>query len=225
MALIVGHKGACGYATENTISSFKKAIELGCNRTEMDIRLSKEGEAIVFHNKDISMLTDGVGLISEMNLSDLKKFNYIDGQKICTLQEVIDVCKNKIDLQIELKSEGSPKVVNNLILDNKIENQIVITSFKAHLLKEIKLINPGLKVGLLFWTDETMAEIWNLIESIPLDFVAPYSEIITVDFVKKVHDMGKIVYAYGVNTKELGETLIQMGIDEIGTDYPKLFLK
>ena len=224
MAIIVGHKGAAGYAPENTIKSFKAAIEIGCDRSELDVRLTKDGQVVVFHDKDVSELTNGSGLVSEMTLLELKRLNCRDDEKIPTLQEVIDVCKDKIDLQIELKGEGTPNLVNNLILKNDIVDQVVITSFKIDLLKEIKKINPKLKVGLLFWTDETLADIWNLTDSIPLDFLAPFSEIITMEFVVKAHSFGKKVYAYRVNNKELGDKLISIGVDEIGTDFPKIFI-
>lgn len=225
MIKIVGHKGAAGYAPENTIGSFQTAIDIGCDRAELDVRMTKDNKVVVIHDKEVSKLTNGKGFVSEMTLADLKELDCKEGEKIPTLQEVIDVCKNKIDLQIELKADGTPKAVNSHILQNGIENQVVITSFKEHLLKEIKGLNPNLKVGLLFYTDNILENIWNLVDSIPLDFLAPFSEIVTKELIDKAHSMGKTVYAYGVNDKKIGDKLISMGIDEIGTDYPKLFIK
>ena len=154
---------------------------------------------VVFHDEEVSTLTNGVGLVSEMTLKELKKLDCEKGEKIPTLQEVIDLCKNTIDLQIELKAEGTPELVNDLIVKNNIQDQIVISSYKEHWLKEIKQLNPELIVGLLFKTEEVMLEIWNLAESIPLDFLAPFSGIVTKDFVDKAHSLGKTVYAYKVN--------------------------
>ncbi|MFC1644987.1 glycerophosphodiester phosphodiesterase [Patescibacteria group bacterium] len=224
MTKIVGHKGAAGYAPGNTIASFQKAIDVGCDRAELDVRLTKDGQVIVFHDKEVSELTNGKGLVNEMTLSELKKLECQQHEKISTLQEVIDLCKNKIDLQIELKAEGTPRLVNEIIEKNGIEDQVVITSFRDNLLKEIKQLNPKLRVGLLFYTDEVMSEIRNLSNSIPLDFFAPYSEIITNEFVLKAHETGKTVYAYRVNDKSLGDKLISMGVDAIGTDFPSLFI-
>ena len=70
-----------------------------------------------------------------------------------------------------------------------------------------------------------MSKIWELIDSVPLDFVAPFSGLVTKEFVDKAHSFGKSVYAYRVNEKKLGNKLISMGIDDIGTDFPKLFIK
>ncbi len=82
-------------------------------------------------------------------------------------------------MQIELKAIGTPELVSELIARNGVEDQVVITSFQPSLLAEIKELNPKLPVGLLFWTDETMADIWHLAENIPLDFLSPYADIIT----------------------------------------------
>jgi glycerophosphoryl diester phosphodiesterase len=225
MINIVGHKGATGYAPENTLPSFQMAIAIGCDRAELDVRSTKDGQIVVFHDDEVSRLTNGVGLVSEMTLSELKKLDCEQGEKIPTLQEVIDVCKNKIDLQIELKADGTPELVNDIVLKNDIQDQVVITSFQDYLLKEIKQLNPNLKVGLLFKTDKVMSEIWNLMKSIPLDFFAPYSGLVTKEFVDKAHSFEKSVYAYRVNKKELGDKLNEMGVDDIGTDFPKLFIK
>jgi glycerophosphoryl diester phosphodiesterase len=225
MTKIVGHKGAAGYAPENTLSSFRMAIAIGCDRAELDVRLTKDNQVVVFHDDEVSKLTNSVGFVNEMTLAELKELNCAQGEKIPTLQEVIDVCKDNIDLQIELKADGTPKLVNAIILENDIQSQVVITSFRDYLLEEIKKLNPNLKVGLLFWKDEVMLKIWDLIDSVPLDFLAPSSALITKEFVDKAHSFGKSVYAYRVNEKELADKLIAMGVDDIGTDFPKLFIR
>ncbi len=224
MTKIVGHKGAAGYAPGNTLSSFRMAIAIGCDRAELDVRLTKDRRVVVFHDEEVSKLTGGKGFVNEMTLLELKKLDCEQGEKISTLQEVIDVCKNKIDLQIELKADETPEPVNELILKNDIQNQVVITSFKDYLLKEIKKINPDLKVGLLFRVDKVMLKIWDLANTVPLDFLAPFSELVTREFINKAHSLRKSVYAYRVNNKELGNKLISMGVDAIGTDFPKLFI-
>lgn len=224
MAKIVGHKGAAGYAPENTLSSFRMAIELGCDRAELDVQKTKDGQAVVFHDTDVSNLTNGNGLIHEMTLAELKKLDCGQGEKIPALEEVIEICKNKINLQIELKADGTPELVNDLILRNNIQSTTVITSFRVDLLKEMKQLNSNLQIGLLFNTPDVMKKIWNLADEIPLDFLAPFAGLIDKEFIDKAHRLGKSIYAYRVNEKELGETLIAMGVDDIGTDFPKLFI-
>ena len=127
MARIVGHRGAAGYAPENTLLSFQTAIDIGCDATEMDVRLSKDGEVVVIHDDGVSRVTDGTGFVDEMSLAELKKLDCPEKQKIPTLQEVIDLCKGKIDLLIELKAQGTPEKVNRIIERNKITENVAVT--------------------------------------------------------------------------------------------------
>lgn len=220
MPIIIGHRGAGKYAPENTLKSFQTAIDINCDRAELDVRMTKDNKVIVIHDKEIP----GLGFVKDLTLDEIKKINIDKTEKIPTLQEVINVCKNKIDLQIELKADNTPKAVNQHILQNKIEKQVVITSFKDYLLKEIKNLNPALRVGLLIYKDEVFKKVWNLVTEIPLDFLGFDYKLITKEVVDKAHSLDKTVYAYGINDKKIGNQLIQIGIDEIGTDYPKLFI-
>ncbi len=232
MTKIVGHRGAAGHAPENTLLSLQTAIDLGCDRVEFDVRLSKDGEAVIIHDAKVGRVTNGQGSVRKMTLEELKKLNCPQNQKIPTLQEVIGLCKGKIDLLIELKAKGTPPVVNQIILKNNIEKNVVIISFDLGLLKEIKSLNSRLKVGLLFPKFKVglslfkgyPRKLWRLAEETPLDFICPRYNFATKEIIDKAHKLGKSVYAYHVNSKKVGNKLMALGVDEIGTDFPKLFL-
>jgi glycerophosphoryl diester phosphodiesterase len=222
MAKIVGHRGAAGYAPENTLLSFQTAIDIGCDVTELDVRLTKDNKVVVIHDEEVSRVTDGEGFVCEMTLAKLKKLSCPKKQKIPTLQEVIDLCKGKIDLLIELKAQSTPGKINQIIVKNKITKNVAVVSFNYELLREIKKLNPKLRAGLLF--EECTEEIWKLVEEIPLDFIGPRGDIVTGGIVDRAHKMGKTVYAYHVKDKNVGKELLSLGVDEIGTDFPKLFI-
>lgn len=219
---IVGHRGASGYAPENTILSFQKAIDIGCGRTELDVRLSKDNEVIVIHDAEVDRTSDGHGLISEMNLAEIKKLNCAENQKIPTLQEVIDVCKDKIDLYIELKAQGTPKPVNDIILKNQLLSKVIVISFDIDLIREIKKLNSDIKVGFLF--KEYNKEMWDFVNSVPLDYICPKFPLIDKEIVEKAHGLGVKVFTWTVNERKVGDRLVDLGVDEIGTDFPKLFI-
>ena len=117
---IVAHRGGAGDAPENTLLAFKKAIDLGCDVVELDVRLTKDNQVVVIHDDDIDRTTNGRGKVAKMTLKQIKKFNCEEKQKIPTLQEVIDLCKGKIDIYIELKAEKTAKPVYDLIIENDI---------------------------------------------------------------------------------------------------------
>jgi len=219
---IVGHRGASGYAPENTILSFQKAIDIGCDRAELDVRLSKDNEIIVIHDAEVDRISNGHGLISEMNLAEIKELNCPENQKIPTLQEVINLCKDKIDLCIELKAEGTPKAVNDIILKNQLLSSVIVISFDINLIREIKKLNPDIKVGFLF--DEYNKEIWDFANLIPLEYICPKHSIADKEMIEKAHSQGLKIYTWTVNDKKIYNYLIDLGVDEMATDLPKLFI-
>ena len=73
--LRIGHRGARAYAPENTLTSFKKAIEIGVDAVELDVRRTKDNQLVVIHDADIKRTTNGEGLVSELTLAQIKGFS------------------------------------------------------------------------------------------------------------------------------------------------------
>ena len=197
-------------------------MRLGLPRTELDVWRTKDGHLAVIHDDKVDHLTDGHGRVEEMTLVEIKALNCPQGQKIPTLQEVIDLCKEKIDLQIELKGKGTPRPVNDLIVKNGIEKKVLITSFDINLLQEMRKINPLIKMGLLFGNIPVL--LWGMISRNRLNYICPQADIVTEDMIVYAHAMGVKVYAYHTNDQTVGRRLMWWHIDDIGTDYPELFL-
>ncbi len=222
MAIIVGHRGACGYAPENSILSFQAAIDIGCQKTECDVRLSKDQHLVVIHDEGVDRISDGHGLVREMTLKKIQQLRCPGQQKIPTLQEVINVCASKIDLMIELKVEGVARKVIDLISVNKMRDRVTMISFDLKHLKEVKKFDPYIKVGYLF--NQYQEDIRQFLQDIPLDYLGPRFDIVTKEMVDLAHEYQVKIYAYHVNEQKMGKNLMHQGVDEIGTDYPKLFL-
>ena len=104
--LVIGHRGARGHVAENTLASIEKAMELGVDGVEIDVFRCATGELVVFHDKTLEKLTDGLGYIEQMTLDSIKQFRVLGKEPIPTLNEVMDLIDGKIQLNIELK--GNP---------------------------------------------------------------------------------------------------------------------
>src|SRR5919197_4354903 len=94
--LVVGHRGAMGYAPENTLASFELAVEQGADVVELDVHLSRDGQVVVIHDEQLDRTTDGRGLVGDRTLDELKRLDagsWFDprfaGQRIPTLHEVL----------------------------------------------------------------------------------------------------------------------------------------
>ena len=93
--IIIGHRGAMGYEPENTLRSFQKALDLGVDMIEFDVHLCKSGELVVFHDEKVNRTTNGQGYIAQKSLEKLKELDAGQGEKIPTLEEVLDLVKGK----------------------------------------------------------------------------------------------------------------------------------
>ena len=113
--LKVGHRGARAYEPENTLRSFKRAIELGVNAVELDIRRTKDGEVVVIHDAKVDKTKNGKGLVSELTLEEIKQLVTEKGERIPTLEEALDFLDKKVKILIELKETGFEKKVLDLI--------------------------------------------------------------------------------------------------------------
>lgn len=90
----IAHRGASYFEPENTLKAVKRALEMGADRVEVDVRLSKDKELVVIHDPTVDRTTDGTGQVEDMTLQELKKLNAGKGERIPTLQEIIEAIKD-----------------------------------------------------------------------------------------------------------------------------------
>ena len=219
---IIGHRGAAGYTLENTLASFQKAIEIGCDGTELDVHLTRDNIPVVIHDSTVDRVTSGSGIVSQMSLEEIKKLDCKDKQKIPTLQEVIDLCREKINLKIELKTDVAVKQVADALKQNNIVPGTSVLSFDKGTLKEIRKILPDLTLCYLF--EEYSDDVWKLAEDLSLEFLGPKYSTVDQEVIDKSHSLGIKIYTWTVNDKKTGKKLETMGVDELATDYPKVFI-
>lgn len=217
---IVGHRGACGYAPENTLKAFAKAIELGCDRAELDVHVSLDHVPVVIHDEALERTTNGQGPVSNLTVAQLKALNAGEGEQIPTLREVMDLCRGKIGLQIELKAKSSPSLVADLVQKDWGLDNLVITSFDLSLLTQFATLLPAVPLGLLN-RDERFDMITTAQEH-GHGWICPRFDIATADLVTKAHAKRLWVYVYHVNKPEIAHNLLGWGADAIGTDFPDL---
>jgi glycerophosphoryl diester phosphodiesterase len=229
MFLIIGHRGASGYEPENTLLSFKKAIELDVDMIEMDVYRCKTGELIIIHDNTVDRTTNGKGFILDLTFDELRKLNAGKGEKIPTLEETLNLLNCKTKINLELKGEDTAGPVYELIKKyvkekNWAYDDFYISSFNHRLLQEFISLTP----------DNAPIKICPLIYGIPIDLTQyksifnAYSlnisrDFINADMIKEAHTLGMKVFVYVVNNPNDALKIKSFGIDGIFTDFPDLF--
>jgi glycerophosphoryl diester phosphodiesterase len=223
MVLIIGHRGAAGHTPENTLLSFRKAVKIGCDMTELDVHLCGSGELVVIHDETVDRTTDGSGLVSNLSLRDLKTLDAGFGEKVPTLDEVLKLLKGRIMLNIELKGLGTAKPVHTLVESiGWRRDALLITSFDWVMLHEYRELDPAARIGPLTYNNLNDAMVFA--QSIDAHSINPYHRHLSTEYLREAHGKGFRIYPWTVNQSEDIEHVIKMGVDGVISDYPERVL-
>src|SRR5260370_40208040 len=136
--LRIGHRGAAGHAPENTLLSIQKAIELGVDIVDVDVRRSRDGELVLLHDKRVNRTTNGSGRIEDLSFEEARRLDAGLGQAIPSLREALELVRGSVQLMIELKEPGIVPEVMNLIEDCHSSQEVILASFYHPALIEVR---------------------------------------------------------------------------------------
>jgi glycerophosphoryl diester phosphodiesterase len=222
--LVIGHRGAMGHETENSLASIQKALDLGVDMIEIDVFKIKSGEIMVFHDETVDRLTNGPGRIEEYNIFDLKKLILDGGHKIPMLQDVLKLIDNQVALNIELKGADTADRVNH-IMNYYIEKRnwspekFIISSFRWDELEHMRQLNPNVRIAVL--TEENPLEAIPMAKKLNAEAINPYFKNLDEQVVSNIKEAGFKIYTWTVNEEQDIKAMKKMGVDGIITNYPE----
>ena len=225
--MVVAHRGASGYAPENTLSAMSKAIEMKAEMSELDVQETADGEIILLHDNTTERTGKKDLNIWELNYDDLKDIEVGEwfseeykGEPIPTLKEVIDLVRGKMKLNIELKANKHEKMLAErslkVVMDNDFLDQVVFTSFKFDEIRKIRALNKEAKVGYIFGKLPENVDVFTE----DVDLLSAHYKTVDAEFVKKAKAGGKEVHVWTVNEPEDMKRMIELGVEAIITNYP-----
>jgi len=216
--LIVGHRGARAYAPENTLASFQKALEIGVDAVELDVRRTKDGQLIVMHDADVKRTTNGKGLVSDLTLEQIKGLSN-QGEKVPTLCEALDFLKGKAKVLIELKETGYEEQVLAEVEKRGMEKNVIVTSFHDDAIKKVRQLNDTIETGLIY------AKHSNPLKAaveLKANYLLPLYRFTHTANVEKAHGKGLKVIVWTINTPEEAAEYAKKGVDGIASDKPDI---
>lgn len=222
--LIIGHRGAMGHETENTLASIQKAMDIGVDMIEIDVFRISSGEIAVFHDERVERLTNGGGRIEEYNMFDMRQLILDGGHRIPLLQDVLKLIDNQVRLNIELKGKNTADRVN-FITQYYIEQRgwearnFLISSFHWDELQTLRAFNPDIAIAVLTEGDPEAAI--PIARELKAEAINPSYRTLTAENVKAIHDAGFKVYTYTVNEPEDIARMTEYGVDGIFINYPE----
>jgi len=215
----VGHRGARAYEPENTLRSFKKAVELGVDAVELDVRKTKDDEIVVIHDADIKRTTNGSGLVSDLTLQQIKSFSTEKNEKIPTFEEALDFIGEKARVFIELKETGFEEQVLSIVNKEGLVKNVVIVSFLEDALRKVRELDPEIETGLIYAKHKNPL---NAALELKAQWLLAFYRFTHTGNVQKAHENGLKVLVWTVNTPEEAAEMKKKGVDAVASDKPDI---
>ena len=231
----IAHRGATGYAPENTITGYDLAVDMKADYIEIDVQRSKDGELVSIHDTTVDRTTDGTGKVRDLTFEQLRsldagswKGEQFAGELIPTFEEILDRYHGKVGILVELKAPelypGIEKQVAEALkernLDKPQNGKIIIQSFNFESMKEMDQLLPKVPIGVLTSkrADTTMEALQEF--STYADWFNPSYGIVTKELVNQVHSLDMQIGSWTVRSQEAADFLFEMKVDAIISDYP-----
>ncbi|RKX39207.1 MAG: glycerophosphodiester phosphodiesterase [Thermotogae bacterium] len=229
--LILAHRGLSDIYPENTLTAFRKAYETGADGVELDVRMTRDGKIVVFHDEDLKRMAGRSERISDMDYRDLLRIN-IGGEKIPLLSEVLDIVPENKWLNVEIKDRMASYPSVDMVVSRGLSAFTVFSSFDHELLEDLMRRFPSLKFGYLIGEEHRENSI-KLIEKIvknkPFSVHVPYQAFQMFpeeaeEFCSFLKDEGIRIFVWTLNDIEFFRK-IEKFIDGVITDKVMDFVR
>jgi glycerophosphoryl diester phosphodiesterase len=227
---VIGHRGAMGYAPENTLPSFQLGLDQGADILELDVHLTRDHEVVVTHDETLDRTTSGHGYVRDHTLTELKQLaitaplagDYPDA-RIPTLAEVLEWAHPRAALAIEIKAArvrypGIEARVVRLLNAHAMLDRVLIISFDHHVLLAVKQLAPDVATGPLYTARPVDAAA--LMRAARADVMRPHWAYVTDAEVRVAHDNGWAIAPWGANDVWMWQHLRALGVDAMSGNHP-----
>jgi len=219
VVLRVGHRGAAGHVTGNTLASLIKALALGVDFVEVDVRATRDGHPVVFHDRRVDGTTDGTGAVSELTLEEMRRLRTADGQPIPALDEALACINNRVGLMLDIKSPGIAGRVWASVTGSKFVQPVIYASFLHAELLPIKRLASGTQTMALL--DNVPVHPTAFARDAEVTHVGLGIDCLTGEFVGALQREGLRVFVYTVNEPSDIAWVRSLGVDGIISDFPE----
>lgn len=231
--LAIAHRGASGYAPENTLAAFRRAASLGVSFIETDLQLTRDAHFVALHDETVNRTTTGQGAVQHLTLAEVRRLDAgswfgseFMGERVPTLLDILDFArKNDVVFYLELKPSGfwgGEHALISALRDSGEIQRAVIISFDPVILEGLRRIEPTLMTGLLF--DGQIENPFARALEIGARQLAVKGNLVTPNLLAEAHKRDLQVVCWTINNPAHMRLLAAAGVDGIMSDYPDRLL-
>jgi glycerophosphoryl diester phosphodiesterase len=227
---VTAHRGHSLAAPENTLSAVRKAIESGADYAEVDVQQTADGVVVLLHDRDLKRVAGVPRGVEELPYDEVRKLDVgrwfspaFAGERVPSLVDVMNLCRGRIKLNIELKSYGPgqrlARDVARLVREQGFETDCLVTSFDFDALREGKRQDPDLRTGLI------VAYALGDVSRLDVEALSVRADTLSDEMLRQAHRAGMEVHVWTVNDARRMTHLMKRGVDNIITDDPDLLIR
>ncbi len=222
--LVIAHRGASKARPENTLSAYELAIRQHADMIEIDLHTTRDGRIVVTHDAELEGI-GGEGEVADADFDTVRSLDAGEGEKVPTLDEVLDAFGKRIPFNLELKQStrgpypGMAEATLAAVEARGILDQTLFSSFYDPVLQAIRDAHAGARLALLVsprYPDDWVARAQRL----GAEAINPARPLVDASWVATAHEEGLAVYSYTVDAQEEMERLVAMGVDGLFTNWP-----
>ena len=238
---VIAHRGVSGSYPENTLSAFQAAIDIRAEMVELDISTSKDGIPVTVHDRTVDRTTDFEGDVQSFSLEELKRMEVgawfseqFRGEEFPTLKNSLELMKDKIAVNIEIKTEAVSDEIEGGVVDKALQvvkdldmtSSVIFSSFDYRVMEQLNVLDPKMAKALLYeasQSDELLPS--ELVRKHKVDiFNCSYKQL-SEEWINDLQKHKIPYFVYTVNDPELMRELIEKGVSGIFTDFPQELIR
>lgn len=231
--LAIAHRGASGYAPENTLAAFRRAVALGATFIETDLQLTRDAHFVALHDETVNRTTTGQGAVQHLTLAEVGRLDAgswfgseFMGERVPTLLDIVDFArKHDVVFYLEMKPSGfwgGEHALISALRDSGAIQRTVIISFDPVILAGLRKIEPTLMTGLLY--DGNLENPFEKALEIGARQLAVKGDLVTPNLLSEAHKRDLQVVCWTINNPAHMRMLAAAGVDGIMSDYPDRLL-
>ena len=222
--LVIAHRGASGYRPENTMVAYELAVTQRADMIEIDLHVSQDGGIPISHDAELARI-GGQGEIADHSLEVVQSLDAGDGQRVPTLDEVLDRFGSRIPFNLEMKQstrgpyEGLPAAALEAVRERGLLPDTLFSSFYRGVLRDLRKLSEEVRCALLLspqWPDEPIERALAL----GAEAINPHFVMAEPGLIDRAHAAGLAVYVYTVDDEAKMEELLDAGADGLFTNRP-----
>jgi glycerophosphoryl diester phosphodiesterase len=207
--LLGGHRGNPDEFPENTLASFRSAIDLGVDVIECDVHLTADGQLAVIHDHLLDRTTNGRGFVRDLTMAEIKRLDagswkspQFSGERVPTLTEVLEVARGRVGVAIEIKNlpltyPGIERAVLDTVAAAQMVGDVVAIAFDHRCLRRLRELSPAILLGAL--EASRPVDVLGLLDDAGAEVFCPHWSAVEPETARELHDAGKLIGVWTVD--------------------------